>query len=201
VLHVEGRSLLKAPYEQRRELLERLDIAGSRWGTPPAFVGDGAAAVAASQVQGLEGVVAKRRNSVYVPGSRSRDWLKIKNIRTQDVVVGGWRPGTGSRAGGIGSLLVGVPGPDGLAYAGHVGTGFTQAVLAQLLATLLPLVRDDSPFAEPLPRTDALDALWVEPRLVGEVGFAEWTKDGRLRHPTWRGQRADRAPADVVREG
>lgn len=200
LLQLEGKSALKLPYEQRRELLERLELAGPRWATPPAFVGDGAAAVAASQGQGLEGVVAKRRTSTYVPGSRSRDWLKIKNIRTQEVVVGGWRPGAGSRAGGIGSLLVGVPGPEGLAYAGHVGTGFSHAALAQLLAALAPRVRDGSPFAQPLPRADALDAVWVEPSLVGEVGFAEWTKDGRLRHPSWRGLREDKQPSDVVWE-
>ncbi len=200
LLQLAGKSLLKVPYEQRRELLERLELAGPRWATPPAFVGDGAAAVAASQGQGLEGVVAKRRTSTYAPGSRSRDWLKIKNIRTQEVVVGGWRLGAGSRAGGIGSLLVGVPGPDGLAYAGHVGTGFSHAGLAQLLAALAPHVRDGSPFAQPLPRADAFDAVWVEPSLVGEVGFAEWTKDGRLRHPTWRGLRGDKGPSDVVWE-
>jgi bifunctional non-homologous end joining protein LigD len=200
LLHLEDRSLLKVGYAQRRELLEDLEIEGPRWGTPPAFVGDGAAALAASQAAGLEGVVAKRNTSLYLPGTRSRDWIKVKNIKAQEVVVGGWRPGAGNRSGGIGSLLVGVPQGDGLAYAGHVGTGFSQAVLAQLLAALQPLTRDSSPFAAELPRADAADAVWVEPLLVGEVGFAEWTKDGRLRHPTWRGLRPDKSPGEVVRE-
>jgi bifunctional non-homologous end joining protein LigD len=200
LLMLDGRSLLRTTYDQRREILESLGLDGPRWATPPAFIGDGAAALAASLAQGLEGVVAKRRSSTYRPGTRSRDWVKVKNIRTQEVVVGGWRPGAGNRAGTIGSLLVGLPGAGGLAYAGHVGTGFSRAVLVQLRQTLEPLRREASPFAELLPRADAHDAIWVAPRLVGEVAFTEWTKDGRLRHPTWRGLRPDKTPGEIVAE-
>jgi bifunctional non-homologous end joining protein LigD len=203
LMHLGGGSLLRLPYADRRELLERLELAGPRWATPPAFVGDGAAALTASQAQGLEGVVAKRRSSAYLPGARSRDWVKVKNIRTQEVVVGGWRPGAGNRDGTIGSLLVGIPTTNGggrLAYAGHVGTGFTVAVLAQLLGLLTTLRADESPFEAGLPLADARDAVWVRPQVVGEVAFTEWTKDGRLRHPTWRGLRPDKQSTDVTRE-
>ena len=198
LLHLDDRPLLQESYDTRRELLEGLGIEGARWAVPPAFRGDGPAAVAASKAAGLEGVVAKRRSSLYEPGRRSRSWVKVKNIRTQQVVIGGWRPGKGSREGGIGSLLVGVPGADGLEYVGHVGTGFTQAFLADLGQVLAADVVTSSPFAAPLPAADARDAVWVRPRLVGEVAFAEWTKDRRLRHPTWRGLRADKDIDDVT---
>jgi bifunctional non-homologous end joining protein LigD len=125
VLYLDGRSLLARPYTERRELLEGLGLEGPRWGVPPAFPGDGEAALAASQAQRLEGVVAKRLDSRYEPGRRSGAWVKVKRFRTQEVVVGGWRPGAGRREGTIGSLLLGVPDGDGLTYVGHVGTGFS----------------------------------------------------------------------------
>lgn len=200
LLRIGGRSLLAEPYDVRRNLLEGLGISSPHVVVPPAFVGDGPAALAASRAQQLEGVVAKLRRSTYRPGRRSADWIKVKNIRTQEVVVGGWRLGRGHRDGGIGSLLVGVPGADGLDYVGHVGTGFTEAMLADVHRRLAPSVLATSPFARPLPAADARDAVWVEPRLVGEVAFAEWTKDRRLRHPTWRGLRDDKSAGDVVWE-
>ncbi|MFP5369593.1 MAG: DNA ligase, partial [Actinomycetes bacterium] len=154
---------------------------------------------AASRENGLEGVVAKRLDSVYRPGVRSPEWRKVKNVRTQSVVVGGWRPGQGRRAGTIGSLLFGVNDDEGrLVYAGHVGTGFTDAALRELQAMLTP--RDGSPFADRLPREVTRDAHWVEPTLVGEVAYAHWTTEGRLRHPSWRGLRDDLDPDDVVEE-
>lgn len=200
VLWSEGRSLLNVPYAQRRILLDGLDLRGPSWDTPPVFLGLGTEALAASSAGGLEGVVAKRIDSVYEPGRRSSAWIKIKHIRMQDVVVGGWRPGQGRREGGIGSLLLGVHGDRGLEYAGHVGTGFTAQALDQLGALLMPLRRTTSPFAVELPRADSRDAVWVQPTLVGEVAFTEWTKDDRLRHPSWRGLRPDRDAADVTRE-
>jgi bifunctional non-homologous end joining protein LigD len=200
LLYTDGRLLLDRTYDERRSELESLDLEGSHWGVPPAFPGDGAAAVKASQDQHLEGVVAKRRNSTYEPGRRSRSWLKVKNVRTQEVVIGGWRPGAGRRSGTIGSLLLGIPDESGLKYVGHVGTGFTDAMLADLLRQLKPLQRETSPFSEELPRPDARDAVWIEPKLVGEVAFSEWTHDERLRHPSWRGLRPDKDPESVVRE-
>jgi bifunctional non-homologous end joining protein LigD len=165
----------------------------------PWFEGGGAGVLAASEENGLEGVVAKRLDSVYRPGLRSPDWRKVKNFRTQAVVVGGWRPGQGRRTGTIGSLLVGVPDDEGrLVYVGHVGTGFTDQDLRDLQRTFTP--RKDPPFEGALPREVTRDAHWVEPDLVGEVAYAVWTADNRLRHPSWRGVRDDLEPDDVVVE-
>jgi bifunctional non-homologous end joining protein LigD len=201
VLRLDGRDTMGLAYDQRRQLLEGLGDLGGCAQAPPAFSGDGAAARATSTAQRLEGVIAKRRSSAYEPGRRSRAWLKVKHVRTQEVVVAGWKPGQGRRAGGIGSLLLGVPGADGqLEYAGHVGTGFTAGMLTDLQRQLSGLVRRTSPFAQTVPRADARDARWVEPRLVGEVAFTEWTRDGRLRHPSWRGLRPDKGLGDVRRE-
>jgi bifunctional non-homologous end joining protein LigD len=201
VLYLQGRALISKPYAERREALESLDLDGPRWATPPAFDGDGAAALAASQAQGLEGVVAKRRNAPYEPGRRSKAWVKVKHVRAQEVVIAGWKAGEGSRKGGIGSLLLGVHDEDGrLVFAGHVGTGFTVQMLDVLAKALKSLERKTSPFDDEVPRQHAKDAHWVTPKLVGEVVFTEWTKDGRLRHPSWRGLRPDKTADDVVPE-
>jgi bifunctional non-homologous end joining protein LigD len=199
LLSWDGEDLLGVPYAQRRERLDALGLAGHRWVATPWFAGGGAQVLAASQENGLEGVVAKRLNSVYRPGLRGPDWRKIKNFRSQAVVVGGWRAGQGRRAGGIGSLLFGVPDDEGrLVYAGHVGTGFTDQDLADLKRMFT--ARKTSPFHGVLPRDVTRDAHWVEPDLVGEVAYAVWTADGRLRHPAWRGVRDDLEPDDVVVE-
>ncbi len=200
LLHLAGRSPPSAPYRERRALLEALDLSGPSWRTPPAWFGGGPAVLAAAREQHLEGVVAKEVESAYVPGARSRSWLKIKNLRTQEVLVAGWRPGEGRRAGGIGSLLLAIPDAGGLRYAGRVGTGFTSAALEDLRRRLEPLAVSDSPLGDDVPRADARGARWVRPEVVGEVRFTEWTRDGRLRHPAWRGLRPDKDPGDVVRE-
>lgn len=199
LLFLDGESLLSEPYTERRRRLENLNLAGAAWQTPSAFTGRGLEAVTVSQEQGLEGVVAKRLTSTYQPGRRSPAWVKIKNVRAQEVIIGGWTPGNGRRAGAIGALLLGVPSTKGLDYAGKVGTGFTDAMLENLAADLKPLAVPESPFLA-VPRRDARDARWVAPRLVGEVAFTEWTDDGRLRHPAWRGLRPDKSPDEVVRE-
>lgn len=199
VLHLDGTSLLEQPYDRRRAVLEGVDLGPGCWSVPGAFHGGGAALLEATRAQGLEGVVAKRRTSPYLPGRRSDDWLKLKHVRRESVVVAGWKPGEGGRAGRIGSLLLGVHGPQGLEYAGHVGTGFTAAVLRDLGERLAPLRRDTSPFATEVPREHARTAVWVEPVLVAEVDFTEWTRDGRLRHPSYKGLRDDVPPEEVVR--
>ena len=171
------------------------------WATPPTFVDTpGSAVLDAARDQGLEGVVAKRRDSLYQPGRRSAQWIKIKVFAAQEVVIGGTSPGRGRRSGAIGALLVGLPGPDGLRYVGKVGTGFTDAALADLARRLDPLRSATCPFAGRLPAAQVAGASWVRPELVGEVSFGEWTRDGRLRHPVWRGLRPDKAPSDVVAE-
>ena len=199
LLALDGEDLRARPYAERRELLDELAPAGQRWVLTPWFRGGGADVLAASEENGLEGVVAKRLDSVYREGVRSPDWRKIKNFTTQVVVVGGWRPGQGRREGTIGSLLVGVPDEEGrLVYVGHVGTGFGDADLRHLQRTLTP--RPTSPFEGALPREVTRDARWVEPDLVGEVAYAVWTADNRLRHPSWKGVRDDLEPDDVVVE-
>lgn len=192
ILYADGRSLLEDPYVERRTRLNALDPAGPAWQTPPSWIGGGADLVAATEAQGMEGVIAKRTNSVYQPGRRSPAWLKIKNLRTADVLIGGWNPGEGRRTGTIGSLLLGLSTPEGLAYVGNVGTGFTDAALRDLQARLETLAAPTSPFdGVPVPREFARRARWVRPELGGEVAYAELGGDGRLRHPRWRGLRPE----------
>ncbi len=199
LLALDGEDLRERPYVERRERLDGLAPAGHRWALTPWFRGGGAGVRAASQENGLEGVVAKRLTSPYREGVRSPEWRKIKNFFTQSVVVGGWRPGQGRRSGTIGSLLVGVPDDEGrLVYVGHVGTGFRDQDLRDLQRSLTPAA--SSPFEGSLPREITRDAHWVEPDLVGEVAYAVWTAEGRLRHPSWRGVRDDLEPDDVVQE-
>ena len=144
--------------------------------------------------------MAKRLTSRYEPGRRSPAWRKVKVRYRQEAVVGGWTRGEGNRAGLIGSLLIGVQGPAGLDYAGHVGTGFTQETLAMLGQRLEPLRRKTSPFAAPVPPEHARAAIWVEPRLVVEVEFGGWTSADIMRAAAYKGLRTDKDPAEVVRE-
>jgi bifunctional non-homologous end joining protein LigD len=201
-LQADGVRLTSLSYLERREILNALISNGPRWLAPPNFPGPDLDAVrAASVANGLEGVVAKRLDSVYEPGARPGSWLKVKNQLTQEVVVAGWKPGQGNRTGLVGSLLVGVHSDTGaLVYAGHVGTGFSDPVLRMLTSRLDALRRPDSPFDGPVPAEYARPAVWVEPRLVIEVTFDRWTRAGRMRAPAYRGLRDDKDPADVVRE-
>lgn len=196
LLAADGRSWLDEPCARRREGLVETVEPGGVVDVPPAFDGDFDEAFATSRRLGLEGVVAKRADSRYLPGRRSSTWVKVKHSRTQEVVVVGWRPGKRK----IASLLLAVPDDDGaLRYAGRVGSGFTDRQLTEIAARLEPLERETSPATE-VPREDAADARWVEPEHVGEVEHAQWTADGRLRHARWRGWRPDRSPEDVRRE-
>jgi bifunctional non-homologous end joining protein LigD len=201
VLQLDGRPLTALTYADRRDILATIVPNGAWWLSPPSFPGEDLDAVlAASVANGLEGVVAKRLDSRYEPGARSTAWLKIKNELAQEVVVAGYKPGKGNRTGQIGSLLIGVYGPDGLRYCGHVGTGFSDATLRMLGDKLKPLRRPDSPFDGPVPAEYAKPAVWVEPRLVIDVTFDRWTKAGRMRAPVYHGLREDKDPHDVVRE-
>ncbi|MDI2023594.1 Multifunctional non-homologous end joining DNA repair protein LigD [Paenarthrobacter nicotinovorans] len=140
--------------------------------------------------------MAKKADSRYVAGRRSASWIKLKLEQSQEVVVGGWRPGAGARSGTFGALLLGIPDGDTLHYVGRVGTGFKDWQLRDIMEQLEPLVVDDSPFKD-IPREDAAGAHWVKPALVAEVTFGNWTGPGRLRHPVWRGWRPDKSPSDV----
>jgi bifunctional non-homologous end joining protein LigD len=201
LLYVDGRSLLDVPYSERRALLADLQVSGESWQTPPWFAGNGEAVYQTSKEQHLEGIVMKRLDSRYSAGRRSTSWLKLKNQLMQEVVIAGWNPGEGHREGSIGSLLLGVHDKNGdLLYVGNVGTGFTDEALRSLASELSPLAAEESAFATPIPRTLARDAHWVQPTLVGEVTFSEWTRNGRLRHPSWRGLRPDKAGEEVRRE-
>jgi bifunctional non-homologous end joining protein LigD len=201
LLYLEGRLLLTEPYDERRRLLESLKLSGDTFATPRAYTNEeGTDVFAAAKERGLEGVVCKRRSSPYLPGQRSDDWIKVKNFRTQEVVLGGWTAGKGARQGSFGALLLGMPSKDGLKYVGKVGTGFDEREQRELLADLSPLSSPESPFATKIPRADAEVAHFVRPELVGEVQFSEWTRDGNLRQPSWRGLRPDKSPREVVRE-
>jgi bifunctional non-homologous end joining protein LigD len=202
LLHLDGRSLLGATYDERRRQLDQLGIGGPSWAVTPSFTETGADVLRTAHELGMEGVVAKRRDSTYRPGHRSSDWVKVKDQSTQEVVIGGWTVGQGNRRSTFGSLLLGLPSSGGrqLTFAGKVGTGFSDAAREELVALLRPLLRATSPFDEDLPRAFATGAHWVRPRLVGEVRFTEWTTDGRFRHPVWRGLRPDKTAGEVRRE-
>ena len=198
VLHLDGTSTRDLPWTERRRVLEDLELQGSAWQTPKAHVGSGPAVLEASKAGGLEGVVAKRTSSTYTPGKRSKDWLKIKNTCRQEVVVGGWLPGSGNRIGRIGALLAGVHDDTGLRFAGKVGTGFSDAELTRLGDLFAGLARDASPFVDKVPYREAR---YLEPTLVAEIEFTEWTHNGTLRHPSYKGLRDDKPASAVVREG
>jgi bifunctional non-homologous end joining protein LigD len=199
LLHLDGRSLLGAPYAERRQELAALGLGGrAEVRVPPSFSEvHGEDVLAVAEDYGLEGVVAKRVTSRYEPGRRSAAWVKVPLLRTQEVLIGGWRPGDGRRAGTIGSLLLGVRCDDGVHYVGKVGTGFTHSALLDLQQRLRPLERAESPFVDAVPADHARRAHWVRPELVGEVEYRTWTTDRRLRHSSWRGLRPDKDPDDV----
>lgn len=199
VLSLDGRSLLRAKYSDRRRVLEALADGGGLI-VPDPLPGDGPEALEYAQKHRWEGVVAKKRDSTYQPGRRSASWIKDKLWLTQEVIIGGWRAGEGGRTSGIGALLVGVPEGDGLKFAGRVGTGFSDKDLARLKKTLEPLHTDQTPFNARLSGPDAKGVTFVEPTLVGEVRYSERTSDGRLRQPSWRGMRPDKEPGEVVWE-
>jgi len=200
ILYLDGRSLLKAKYSDRRRLLEALAQGGGLI-VPDALPGDGPEAMAHARKHRWEGVIAKKRDSTYQPGRRSSSWIKDKIWNTQEVVIGGWRQGEGGRSSGIGALMLGIPAEGGLQFVGRVGTGFTEKELTKLKGVLKPLETNESPFNARLSNPDAKGVTFVKPELVGEVRYSERTSDGRLRQPSWRGLRPDKVPSEVVWEG
>lgn len=208
ILQLNGRPLVDLTYVKRRDILDSLQLQTSYCQIPRYQTGDGKTILQATQKLGLEGIVAKRLDSQYHAGKRTGDWLKIKNIHRQELVVGGWLPGKGTRKGLIGSILVGYytvsekgtvnHGPcQKLVYAGRVGTGFTTQILRQLAALLAPLHRQENPFCN-LPYTK--HSSFVTPSIVIECEFTEWTPSRTLRHPVFKGFRFDKPAKDVVLE-
>ncbi len=196
VLCHEGHDYTSLPYLARRERLEELDLAGTHWMVPPSF-SDGLATETAARENQLEGLVAKRSDSIYLPGSRSPDWIKVKFDQTGDYVIGGWRPGVRK----LGGLLVGLTTPNGLAFCGRVGGGIGAAAEKELLAALAPLATQQSPFLpDAVPREDARGANWVRPGLVVEVRYGNRTPQGRLRFPRFLRMRPDKTPQECVEE-
>ncbi len=197
LLWLDGHSTMDLPYTERRARLQALNLDGDRWRTPEYRPGEGAAFQAASEELGLEGILAKRLDSPYTPGERGGSWLKIKNVQRQELVIGGWTEGKGSRSQRIGALHLGVYEDGALRYAGKLGTGFDEQALEHLAGLLKPLARKASPYTGPQPPKGAH---FVEPKLVCEVEFTEWTRAGTLRHPSYKGLREDKPATEIVRE-
>jgi bifunctional non-homologous end joining protein LigD len=197
LLYLDGHTTTGLSYEERRRLLEQLELEGPAWRTPAYHRGEGKALLAATRELGIEGIVAKKLDCPYQPGTRASHWIKVKNVRTQDVVIGGWTRGEGGRTTSLGSLAVGVMKDGELVYSGKVGTGFTEQSLALLKRELEPLARDTSPFSG---RQPPRGTQFVEPALVAHVEFREWTGSGTLRAPSFKGLRPDIAPQECVRE-
>jgi bifunctional non-homologous end joining protein LigD len=202
VLEVEGQPLIELPLTERRRRLEGLIDRRSKTVRVSEAFEDGNALYEAAREQRLEGVVSKKADSRYLPGKRTRDWLKVKTHGRQEFVIAGYTKGQGRRSGRFGSLVLGVHRGNELVYVGNVGTGFTEAEIDKLLERLRPLERQQPPFksAPKMPKVRRDDVVWVEPSLVAEVEFAEWTHDGRLRAPVYMGLREDKSPEDVRRE-
>jgi bifunctional non-homologous end joining protein LigD len=195
VLRLDGRDLTGLPLDERRALLEGLDLVDERWQVPAAY-DDGAMLLQATDQQGLEGIVSKRRSSRYHPGARSKDWLKFPHRRRTSWVVGGWRPEIGSQER-LGAVLVGEPTEDGLIFRGRVGSGIAGRVGPVLRELLEPLARSTSPFVDAIPKVDALGTRWVEPEVVVDIESLGFSGQGRLRQPSYRGVRTDLTPEQI----
>jgi bifunctional non-homologous end joining protein LigD len=195
LLYLDGHSLMDLPYAERRERLAELELRGPNWQMPAHRLGDGAALLEATRAQGLEGIIAKRLDCPYTPGRRAQHWIKVKNIRRTEVVVGGWLGGEGGRAGRLGALVVGFYDDEGkLRYAGRVGSGFDERELDRVGKLLAARARDTSPFEG---RQPPKLTRFVEPDLVASVDFSMWTSAHTLRQPSYKGLRDDIPPQDV----
>ena len=222
LLYLDGHTTMKLPYRQRRALLDELGLRGPAWQTPAYHAGEGRELLAAAAEQRLEGVVAKHLDSPYRPGKRTDEWLKIKNVNRQELVIGGWLPGKGARSGRLGALLMGYYEPRAavderrdekhnrsegkreqnldsqvLRYAGRVGTGFDERELERLGGELRARARESSPFSGTQPPRSAR---FVEPELVAEIEFRQWTHEHILRHSSYKGLRDDKPAAEVRME-
>lgn len=202
LLYLDGKTTMNLPYRERRALLESLGLEGVAWQTPSYYTGDSSDFLSASAGYGLEGIVAKRLDGPYLPGRRTGDWLKVKNVGRQEFLIGGWLANKSTRGPQVGALLLGyyerqADGEDLLRYAGRVGSGLDNRQREDLAKQLIGLATHLSPFTGAQPPRDAL---FVAPSVIVEVEFANWTKDGMLRHPVYKGQRTDLHPREIVLE-
>jgi bifunctional non-homologous end joining protein LigD len=197
LLFSQGRNLMNEPYISRRKRLEDLDLNGAYWQTPPSHVGQGIEMFEVAKEHGFEGLVAKRLDSLYLPGQRSPAWKKIKITKRQEFVVGGWTPERGVNDQGLGSLLLGVYEGKKLRYTGNVGTGFNESQRKLLIQILKKLQSPDNPFSERIPDRKAK---FVTPQLVAEIEFRGWTGGEKIRQGSFKGLRVDKRVADVTRE-
>ncbi len=198
VLYFQDGVLMPLPYTQRRQILEALHLGSDNWQVPPSSEGNGEALFKAALENHLEGVVAKRNDSPYQPGTRSRAWLKIKGVNRQEFVIGGWIPEKGDLKRGVGALLVGYHDKDGkLIFAGKVGTGFSNEDRTELRDRFNKISREKSPFTSAVRDKNLI---FLDPVTVAEFEFREWTPDGRLRHPSFKGLREDKRADEVVKE-
>ena len=197
LLFLDGQSLLNFSYVARRDRLENLHLNSLSYQTPGYKIGVGHEMMEAVKRMGLEGIMAKRLDSLYLPGQRSGDWLKIKNKNRQEFIIGGLVPGNGNRYNDIGALLLGYYDGQQLKYAGKVGIGFTVAELKNLKLLLQPLVIQQNPFESSIPYKDVK---FVQPVLICEIEFSEWTLNHTLRHPSYKGLRVDKSPREVTKE-
>jgi bifunctional non-homologous end joining protein LigD len=195
LLRLDGRDLMGLPLTDRRAELEALGLQGERWQVPATY-DDGQLLYRATKEQGLEGVMSKKRRSVYVPGRRSPDWVKLPHRPTLSYVVGGWRLETDSESR-LGAVLVGQPTADGLSYRGRVGSGIAGRTGQRLIDVLAPLTTKASPFCDDVPPVDAKGTTWVRPEVVVEIASLGLTPGKRLRQPSYLGTRADLTPADL----
>ncbi len=196
LLVLDGNPLLELPYTTRREVLTDLVEDGPSWRVPPSVIGGASRLLALARQRDLEGIVVKRLDSPYVPGSRTANWRKVKIRLHQEFVVGGWLAGQGSLEDGIGSLVLGVWEGTELVVAGLAGSGLTDAERRRLAARL---TERPTPAFTTVPALDR-PVTWVEPTVVAEIEFGDWPDGGMLRHPVYLGLRDDKDPADVIRE-
>jgi bifunctional non-homologous end joining protein LigD len=202
LLELDDEDLCALPWSERRARLEGLAPRGDGTVRVSEAFDDGEALLAAAQASGLEGIVSKRVDSPYRPGRRSPDWMKVKGRARQELLICGYTAGKGSRGSSIGALVLGYHRDGALVWAGNCGSGFTEEELRRLHRLLRERERPTPPFDEAprMPRVRRGEVTWVEPELVCEVAFAEWTTDGRLRAPVYQGLRDDKAPSEVTRE-
>lgn len=205
LLDLNGNAFLHSPYVERQKALSALELSGAYWQTPGYKTQNGKTFLEATKRLGLEGIIAKRLTSLYHPGYRTGDWLKIKNQRRQELILAGWTPGKGSRKGTIGAVLTGYfdhPNASAekrnLIFAGKVGTGFNRSTLEKLEALFKSLETSVSPYAGKIPLKEEI--IFVKPTLVGEFEFTEWTPNGTMRHPSFKGLRQDKNPDSIIKE-